>query len=483
MKKILFVTSEVYPLIKTGGLADVSGSLPMALRQLGHDVRILVPGYRPLLDHEAFRHATILRAKAPRLIETRLPQSEVPVLALEDALHFGREGNPYLGPDGHPWSDNAERFAHFCHVAVDLALDRLGLDWKPDLVHANDWQTGLIPALLADEPKRPATLFTIHNLAYQGIFPRSTFDALKLPNRFFSPEALEYYGQMSFIKGGIVFADRISTVSPTYATEIQTPQTGFGLEGLLSFRSQRLSGILNGIDTDAWNPAKDPYLEQTFDAASLKQRHHAKTVLQRAMGLPLSEETPLLGWVGRLVEQKGIDLLLEALPRLMAQNLQIALIGNGDPRFERILSDWHRLFPDRLAIHLGYDEALAHRAEAGCDIFLMPSRFEPCGLNQMYSQRYGAVPLVRRTGGLADTVVDATPENLEMGIASGIMFEGDQADDLYVAIERALGLFSKKRVWQSLQKTGMHRDFSWELSARSYLELYDLAEQDQKGTP
>lgn len=478
MKKILFVTSEVFPLIKTGGLADVSGSLPQALKALGHDVRILVPGYPKVLSSASFSPLPTRPETAPRLLKSLLPGSDVEVWALQDEIHFGREGNPYLGADGHPWPDNAERFAHFCRVGAEIALDRLGLDFKPDIVHCNDWQSGLIPALLADEPKRPGTVFTIHNLAYQGVFPRSTFEALKLPTRFWSPESLEFYDQMSFIKGGLVFADRISTVSPTYAREIQEKADGCGLEGLLSHRQARLSGILNGIDTEAWNPATDPLLAHHFSLKSLKGRTVLKAQLQEASGLPAKPNLPVFAWVGRLVEQKGIDFLLESLPRLMALPLQIALIGTGDVRYEKALTEWQNLFPDRISIFLGYSEARAHLAEAGCDVFLMPSRFEPCGLNQMYSQRYGAIPLVRRAGGLADTVTDASPEAIETGTATGIVFDTATSEAFFEAIERALALYAQKTVWASIQKNGMRKDFSWETSALQYLDLYDAALAD-----
>jgi starch synthase len=478
--KILFVTSEAFPLIKTGGLADVSGSLPIALKALGHDVRILIPGYASAIAAGDF---TPLRlpgtSKSPSLLSGKLPGSEVPVYGLIDEAYFGRTGNPYLGPDGKPWPDNAERFSLLCHVAVDLAMNRLGLEWKPDVVHCNDWQTGLIPALLNDEPQRPATVFTIHNLAYQGVFRHETFVRLRLPGRFWSPTALEFYDQLSFIKGGLVFSDRISTVSPTYAQEIQGQEFGCGLEGLLSHRRDRLSGILNGIDMEAWNPAQDPYLPIHFDIKSLKKRKDLKAELQKNFGLPVNPDLPLLAWVGRLVEQKGTDLLLDIMPRLMSLPLQIAMIGSGDTRFEQSLQHWGKLFPDRFAIRLGYDEAGARLVEAGTDLFVMPSRFEPCGLNQLYSQRYGAIPLVRRAGGLADTVVDATPETLKAGTATGIVFDEATPDAFFEAVERALSLYAKPATWRKIQKAGMEKDFSWEISARQYVCLYVQAQSDR----
>ena len=480
MKKVLFVASEVYPLIKTGGLADVSGSLPIALKALGHDIRILIPDYASAMTANGFTPVKKFGGEqAIAIVEGLLPGADVPVLGLSHETYFGRTGNPYLGENGQPWPDNAERFSLLCHMGMDIAMNRLGLGWQPDVVHCNDWQTGLIPALLNDELQRPATVFTVHNLAYQGLFPRETFLKLRLPSRLWSHRALEFHNQMSFIKGGLVFADRISTVSPSYAEEIQGEEFGCGLEGLVRHRQDRLHGILNGIDAAAWNPATDPYLPIHFDVAKLARRRGIKAALQDSFGLEQNPDIPLLAGVGRLVEQKGIDLLIELLPRLMDLDLQIALIGSGDKRYEENLQHWAKLFPKRLAVHLGYDEARAHLLEAGTDIFLMPSRFEPCGLNQMYSQRYGAIPLVRRAGGLADTVVDADPANLEAGTATGIVFDEPTPEALFAAIERALALYRDQAAWQQVQKTGMAKDFSWETSARQYVDLYDLALGDR----
>jgi starch synthase len=481
MKKILFVTSEAYPLVKTGGLADVSGSLPIALRALGHDVRILMPGYADALAAGRFEPVKVLHGAADiAILEGVLPGSEVPVWMLAHPGLFGRSGNPYLGPDGKPWPDNPERFSLLGHVAVEIAMDRLGLGWKPQVVHCNDWQTGLIPPLLGDEPGRPATVFTIHNLAYQGVFPYETFERLRLPTRFWSAQALEFFGQLSFIKGGLVFADRINTVSPTYAQEIQGEEFGCGLQGLLGHRRDRLSGILNGIDTDAWNPETDPYLPAHFDAHVLERRSLNKATLQKSFRLAEDRDTAMLAWVGRLVQQKGIDLLIELLPRLVEMPFQIVVVGSGEDRYEELLLNWAKLYPDRIAVKLGYDEAGAHLIEGGTDLFLMPSRFEPCGLNQMYSQRYGAVPIVHRVGGLADTVGDASPTNLTLGTATGVVFEEGNAEALFQAMNRGLALYNNKAVWRKLQKTGMARDFSWRLSAVRYEELYERAVVDSR---
>lgn len=480
MKKILFVTSEAFPLIKTGGLADVSGSLPIALKSLGHDVRILMPGYASAIAAGEFQPVKVLHgAGGIAILEGLLPGAEVPVWLLAHNEYFSRTGNPYLAADGKPWPDNAERFSLLCHVSVEVAMNRLGLNWKPDIVHGNDWQTGLVPVLLSDEPGRPATVFTIHNLAYQGVFPYETFQKLRLPPRFWSPHALEFYGQVSFIKGGLVFADRISTVSPTYAEEIQGEEFGCGLQGLLSHRRERLHGIINGIDAEAWNPATDPLIPANFDAQSVDRRSSLKSALQHSFDLPQDEHITVLAWVGRLVQQKGIDLVIDLLPRLMQMPLQMVFVGSGEARYEQTLLQWAKLYPDRIAIKLGYNEAGAHLIEAGTDVFLMPSRFEPCGLNQMYSQRYGAVPLVRRVGGLADTVEDANTVNLEQGTATGIVFKEATADALFEAISRSLALHQDKPSWSKVQRAGMTRDFSWEASAQGYLDIYDLALEDR----
>jgi len=363
---------------------------------------------------------------------------------------------------------------------VEIGMNRVGFAWKPQIIHCNDWQTGLIPALLEDEPDRPSTLFTIHNLAYQGVFPKETFQKLGLPHRFWSPGSLEFYGQLCFIKGGLVYADRINTVSPTYAIEIQGKEFGCGLEGLLKERGDRLSGILNGIDEEEWNPATDPHLPAHYDAADKAGKALDKAALQQRFGLEEDPALAVIAMVGRTVQQKGIDLVIEALPELMELPLQLVILGSGEQKYEQTLKHWHRLYPDRIALTVGYDEPLAHLIEAGSDLFLMPSRFEPCGLNQMYSQRYGTVPIVRRVGGLADTVEDATFDSLVDASASGIVFDEADADELLEAIRRALRLFANKTLWGQIQMAGMGKDFSWQQSALKYLELYDQVLHDRK---
>ena len=485
--KILYVTSEAYPLIKTGGLGDVAGSLPAALQAQGHDVVLIMPAYRDALDFmENLELVCALHVHGghAKLLQGRFPSTQVKIWLVDAPELFDRPGNPYLDAQGYPWGDNAQRFALFARVTVALAQDRAGISWKPDVVHCNDWQSGLVPALLKLETQRltlesrpPAIVFTIHNLAYQGLYPYETFVNLGLPHHLWSYEALEFYGQLSFMKGGLVFSDRINTVSSTYAQEIQTPEFGAGLDKLLTHRRAVLSGILNGIDDRHWDPNSDPHLVKRYGADSLEDKVTNKTELLKSCGFSQSENWPLIAMIGRLVEQKGVDLVLDALPRLVQLPLRMITLGTGEARYERMLQEWSRRFPDKLQVHIGFDENLAHQIEAGADILLMPSRFEPCGLNQMYSLRYGTVPVVRRTGGLADTVVDISRESLQAGLATGVSFSGSDGAALFKALQRVLTYYEDKQIWRKLQQTGMYQDFSWQRSATQYLELYRLALQ------
>lgn len=476
MKKILFVTSEAHPLIKTGGLADVSGSLPKALAELSQDIRLIIPKYQAITTHgENVRYLCSLRVdnRNINILETRIPDSKVLVWLVDYPGFYNYPGNPYVDEEGNEWPNNAERFALFCRVAVEVAMNRVNQDWKPDIVHCNDWQSGLAPALLSLEHDRPATVFTIHNMAYQGLFPASATSTLNLPGQLVHPEGLEFHSLLSFIKGGLVYSDRITTVSPTYAMEIQTPEFGYGLEGLLAYRKDSLSGIINGIDMDQWDPETDPHIPQHFKTASLNQKRFNKSELQRRLDLPVNDQVPLFGLIGRLVEQKGIDMILDCLPEMVSMPMQFVLLGSGDKGFEKKLSNLAHLYPKKIAIKIGYDESLAHLIEAGADIFLMPSRFEPCGLNQMYSLRYGTIPVVRKTGGLADTVVDSLPHTLADGTATGIIFNDAESGSLMEAIKRAMLLYSTPETWKKLQINGMKKDFSWQLSAANYLSLYE----------
>lgn len=482
---ILFATSEAHPLVKTGGLGDVSGSLPRAIRNAKHDVRLVLPAYPAAKDAAGtLKRVAALSlpgaTTAVRILQGRVPQTRVKLYLVDSPAHFERAGGPYSRPQGGDWPDNAERFALFARAVCELAMNRAGIDWQPELVHCNDWQTGLVPALLSLEPARPATLFTIHNLAYQGLFSRRQFDALHLPASWWSMHLLEFHQKMSFIKGGLVFADRLNTVSPTYAREICTPEFGCGLDGLLSRRSDYLSGILNGVDYRVWNPGRDRLIPHTYTARTLRLKQENKIALQESFSLPVKPQTPLFGHVGRLVEQKGVDLILALIPELLQRPMQLVFLGTGEPELETALRQAARKHPSKIGVRIGYDEALAHLVEAGSDAFLMPSRFEPCGLNQLYSLRYGTPPIVRRTGGLADSVVDADAEHLRQGTATGFLFDKAAPPALLHAIDRALNLFAQQRVWKTLIERGMHEDFSWSRSATAYLDLYQRAISDRK---
>ncbi len=474
MKKILFVTSEAHPLIKTGGLADVCGSLPKALTELSQDIRLILPNYQALKASENVKFLTSIRIdnRNINILETLMPDSQVIVWLVDYPAYYNYPGNPYVDEQGEPWSNNAERFGLFCRIVTEVAMNRINQDWQPDVVHCNDWQSGLVPAFLSLEEGRPSTVFTIHNMAYQGLFPLTSASVLNLPGQLWHPAGLEFHGMLSFIKGGLVYADYITTVSPTYALEIQTAEFGYGLEGLLEHRKEFLGGIINGIDLDQWDPEKDPNIFQCYSAKTLGKKLLNKTALQAKLGLPIEEHIPLFGLIGRLVEQKGIDLLLDCFSEMITMKLQFVLLGSGDKVFEKQLQEFAELYPDKIAIKIGYDEALAHLIEAGADAFLMPSRFEPCGLNQMYSQRYGTVPIVRKTGGLADTVIDALPETLGNQTATGIVFNEASPSALLEAIKRTLILYSMPDSWKKIQVNAMGKDFSWQRSAKQYLELY-----------
>ena len=473
MSNILFVTSEVFPLIKTGGLADVAAILPRALIKLKHNVRIVLPGYASVMKAAAgdVKKVTVfdVDGEPVTLWKTLLPGTRVLVWLVDAPAFSERDGNPYCGPDGFDWPDNAQRFLLFAKVARLIALNQAGLDWPVDVVHCNDWQTGMIPALLAQDNPRPATVFTIHNLAYRGLFSWDTFTSLGLPHELWHMDRLEFYGQFSFMKGGLVYADRVTTVSPTYAEEIQTPDAGNGLDGLLRHRQAVLSGILNGIDADEWSPGTDKHIAQTYNRRTLTNKEKNKVALQERSGLEVSEK-PLLGFIGRLVDQKGVDLILSNLPQLLSEGCQCVILGSGMKDYEERLAQLAQEFPEQLSVTIGYSEILAHQIEAGADIFLMPSAYEPCGLNQLYSLRYGTLPVVHAVGGLRDSVIDfAEPTQTD---ATGFMFYQYTAHGLYNAIQRALAAFQDKKIWRMLQNNGMSKDLSWRRSAEEYGRLY-----------
>lgn len=477
--RILYVTSEAYPLIKTGGLADVSGSLPAALRKLGEDVRLLIPGYRQVLEKLRNPRVLLELKWLPAIGDVtikigEMPDTGVPVLVIDHPRLYDRDGGPYLDARGREWVDNPLRFGILSRVAAILGsyLSPLA-DWIPDIVHVNDWQGGLTPAYMHySETPCAKSVLGIHNLAFQGNFGAEWVGKLGLPPRGFSISGFEYYGQLSFLKAGAYYADSITTVSPTYAQEIQTPEYGFGLEGLLATRSKDIHGILNGIDTNEWNPAADPHLAHPYDGANLKRKNLIKRELQERLGLSRDADAPLLGVVSRLTHQKGLDIFLTCAAPLLEQGCQIAVLGGGEPSLEQGFLQLALKYPQQVSVTIGYNEPLSHQIMAGVDIFVMPSRFEPCGLNQMYGLRYGTPPVVRRTGGLADSVHDTSPASLEDGSANGFVFDLANRGELLAAVQRALASYHDKQEWEKIQKNGMACDLSWHHSAQAYLDVY-----------
>jgi starch synthase len=471
---VLSVASELFPLIKTGGLADVVGALPGALKPEGAAVRTLVPGYPAVT--KAMRRARCahvfkdLFGGPARILAGRAAGLDLLVL---DAPHlFDRPGGPYAGPDGREWGDNAIRFAALSRAGADLARGLLA-DYRPDIVHLHDWQSGLTAAYLTyDGGPRPGLVFTVHNLAFQGQFDRRLLARLGLPARAFSTDGVEYYGDIGYLKAGLRLSDRITTVSPSYAAEICTPEGGMGLDGLLRGRADRLSGILNGIDEAVWDPATDTLIAAPYDGDHLTLRALDKADLQTRFGLDPDPAAPLFGVISRLSWQKGLDLLLAALPVLMSEGAQLALIGAGEPALEAGFTAAARTHVGRIGCQLGYDESLAHRVQAGADAILVPSRFEPCGLTQLCALRYGAIPVVARVGGLSDTVIDAGPMALAAGAGTGVQFSPVTEPMLENAIRRTVRLYRDPAAWRRMQANGMAADVSWRQPAKRYAELF-----------
>ena len=477
--RVLFVTPELAPWVKAGGLGDVSRDLPRALAARGADMRVLIPAYPALrAAHPAAREVARFAAPGGTLEPARLLEAGgVPRIYLLDcAPYYDRPGGPYGSEDGADWPDNALRFGLLGRIAALLGTDASPLAWRPDVVHGHDWPAGLAPAFLAfAQGARAASVMSIHNLSYQGLFERDVLERLGLPPQAFAPDGLEFHGRVSFLKAGLHYATRLATVSEGYAREIRGQPLGFGLEGLLERRSADLSGILNGIDTAIWDPARDPHLASNYDAGRLEAKRENKAALQRELGLREDPAAPLLGVVSRLVEQKGTDLVLAIAPELAREGAQLAVLGRGSHAIEDALRGLQADHPGAVAARIDFSEPLAHRIEAGADLFLMPSRFEPCGLNQLYSMRYGTPPVVRRTGGLADSVLDASEENLRAGSATGFVFDEPTADGLRAALRRALALYRDPERWAGLQRAAMARDSGWSRAAREYLELYRAA--------
>jgi starch synthase len=480
---VLSVVSEIFPLIKTGGLADVAGALPGALAAEDVAVRSLVPGYPRVL---AALDNGVVVARLDALFggEARVVAAKAAALDLFvlDAPHlFVRDGDPYRGPDGNDWPDNAFRFAALARVAALLGQG-LVPGHLPDIVHAHDWQTGLAPAYLhyAAGP-RPATVMTVHNLAFQGQFPTGLLMQLGLPAYAYATDGVEYYGSIGYLKSGLQFADRITTVSPTYALEIRTPSGGMGMDGLLRTRANVLSGILNGIDETVWDPAHDPHLAARFDVGRLTGRAANKAALQGRFGLEVDAAQMLFGAITRLTTQKGTDLLLAALPALIEAGAQLVLLGSGDRALELQLGAAAATHPGSVAVRLGYDETLAHLIQGGCDALLIPSRFEPCGLTQLCAMRYGALPIVAHVGGLCDTVVDANEMALAAGVATGFHFAPVTTDMLVAAIGRALFVWREPQLWRRLQRNAMQTDVGWRQPAKHYASLYrDLISRQRR---
>jgi starch synthase len=469
--KVLSIASEVYPLVKTGGLADVVGALPAALA--GHDISMFtfVPGYPQLIgalqDASPACELGDLFGGPARIIAGHAGSLKLLVL---DAPHlFGRPGNPYLGADGKDWPDNAQRFSAFCLAGASIARGAIP-GFVPDLIHAHDWQAGLLPALLR-YGGGPRSVMTVHNLAFQGHFPASLFPLLELPPEAFSIEGVEYFGGVGFLKAGLQCADALTTVSPSYAQEICTPENGMGLDGLLRSRRSVLHGIINGIDTDVWNPATDKFIPQTYDVRSLQRRAANKRTVEKAFGLE-PDDGMLFCVVSRLTEQKGMDLLPAVIPHLAKAGSRLAILGSGDAVLENALDSSVAANIGRIGFTKGYNEPLSHALQAGADAILIPSRFEPCGLTQLYGLHYGCVPVVSRVGGLADTIIDANDAAVAAGVASGIQFSPVDAGALRGAIDHAQALYADQAAWKSMQRNGMKADVTWARSAARYANLY-----------
>lgn len=476
MLRVLSVTSEAVPLVKTGGLADVAGALPAALAPHGVDVTTLLPGYPGAL--KAIGAAPVLHEYADLLGQpARLLAGTVrdfPLILLDAPALFGRDGGPYADASGRDWPDNWRRFAALGRAAADLA-GGLVPQRRFDVLHAHDWQAGLAPAYLRFAPLPGSdtvpSVMTIHNMAFQGHFARDHFAALGLPAAAWSITGVEYHGGIGFLKAGLEAARMITTVSPTYAREIREPQFGMGLEGLIAARAARVRGIVNGIDQAEWNPASDPHIIAPFQAASLARRRANKRALERQFGLEQGDG-PLFIIISRLTWQKGMDVVADVADQLVGHGGRLALLGSGDAAIVAALRAAAARHPGRIGLNFGYDEALSHQMQAGGDAILVPSRFEPCGLTQLYGLAYGCVPVVARTGGLADTVIDANLAALAAGAATGIQFDGVSAPALADAIARAVALYRQPRAWRAMQRSGMKADFSWASSGRLYAELY-----------
>lgn len=476
---VLQVCAEIFPLLKTGGLADVAGALPAALGAAGADTRVLLPGFDAILKGLA-RPAVVAelpaRAGVPAatLLYGELPSCGCSAYVVDAPGLYRREGGPYADAQQQPYGDNHLRFARLGWAAADLAQ---GIDpyWRPAVVHAHDWHAGLAPACLRALGSPVPSIYTVHNLAYQGAFGAHQFGELGLPGHFFDVNGLEFHGGVNFMKAGLFFADRLTTVSPTYAQEIQHHEQGMGLDGLLRSRAAVLHGILNGVDDAVWNPASDSLIPAVYEPRNMTGKARCKAELQARLGLAQAPDTPLFIVVSRLTEQKGLHLVLRALPGLIERGAQLALLGSGDAGMEAAFTQLAAAHPESVAVRIGYDESFAHALVAGGDVILVPSRFEPCGLTQLYGLKYGTVPLVRRVGGLADTVTDCSLEALDDGSATGVVFDEFSDAGIDAALRRALALYRRRADWKAVRRQGMARQHDWAVAAEGYLSVYRLA--------
>ena len=489
--KVLLAAAEVFPLIKTGGLADVVGALPAALVSAGADVRLILPGFPAILAGmeqlvPVCELGAIFGAGRVTLQLGRSSQNGVQTYVIDAPYLYRRQGNPYQDNEGREWPDNIQRFALLGWVAAHIAAGELDANWVPDVLHAHDWHAAMACAYVTSHPgRRVASVFTIHNLAYQGVFPLEDFHLLGLPSRLMVSQGIEFHGNLSFMKAGLKFSHRVTTVSPSYAREIATDEFGFGLDGVIRARGNAVRGILNGVDDTVWNPAHDSLIAEQYSSHALKGKSRCKAALQEELGLQINPDAPLFAVVSRLTSQKGLDLVLAVLPALFqgahGMDTQLAVQGNGDPTLEAAFAAAAERYPGRAAVWLRYDEALAHRIIAGADAMLVPSRFEPCGLTQLYALRYGTLPVVRRVGGLADTVVDASSESIQSDTATGFMFGPANAGALEHALVRTLEAFRKPTLWRQLMLRGMAQNFSWQAAASQYLDLYSEVLRDVCG--
>jgi starch synthase len=488
--KVLFVSSEVVPYSKTGGLADVAGALPKSLRRLGHDVAVATPRYAGItnekwdlenaLEDVAVELAGVRRAFAVR--RTDLPGSDVPVYLVEHNEFFDRSG--LYSVNGVDYPDNAERMSFFSMATLETVKS---MGWKPDVIHTNDWHTGLIPTyiktLLKDDPffSAAATVFTVHNMGYQGNFPRDKFPAVGLEWDQFTSERLEFYGSFNMMKAGLLDGDILTTVSPTYAKEIQTEEMGHGLDGVLRKRKADLYGVLNGVDYEVWSPENDKFIPRRFSAKdAVAGKKENKTALLAKLGLP-DRGAPVIGMISRLADQKGFDLIAEAFTGLLEMDMQLVVLGTGEAAYERLLTAAQAEGGGKVSATIGFDNALAHLIEAGSDMFLMPSRYEPCGLNQMYSLRYGTIPIVRKTGGLADSISNASDKSIASGKATGFVFGDYTGKALLAAVRKGVRTYKDRRAWEGLMKNAMAQDSSWDSSAEKYVGLYEKARKARRG--